>query len=370
MKDFDLDLDLDRLNPPSAPVSGDPSAQEHRVTLLPAGKVFVARAGESLLDAAAHAGIRLPHQCKTGTCGACRALVLKGRVDGMAGASPTALTTEERAQGQRLLCCSAAAGDLELECAEIPHIPGIEVRKLPVRVVAMERLATDVMRVQLQPPAGQRLHYAAGQYVDVLLPGNRRRSYSLATPAREGTELLELHIRHLPGGQFTDQVFGKLKVRDVLRIEGPLGTFGMHTATDTPAILLASGTGFAPIQALVEQSARSGSQRQVHLYWGGRTRSDLYLHGLCGEWELAWPGRLRYVPVLSEASAADGWTGRTGWVHQAVLQDHPDLSQHEVYACGAPAMVDAARRDFVAHAGLPSTAFFADAFVAQRDPKV
>lgn len=364
----DFDRDLDRLNPPLALACAEPPVKEHSVTLLPAGKTFVAEAGESLLGAAARAGIRLPHQCMTGSCGACRAQVLNGRVEDVAGALPTALTAEDLAQGQRLLCCSAAAGDLQLECAEIPHIPGIEVRKLPVRVVAMERLAPDVMRVQLQPPAGQRLHYAAGQYVDVLLPGNRRRSYSLATPAREGADLLELHIRHLPGGRFTDQVFGKLKVRDVLRIEGPFGTFGMHTATDAPAILLASGTGFAPIQALVEQLITRSSLRPVHLYWGGRTRPDLYLHGLCVEWERAWQGRLRYVPVLSDALAADGWAGRTGWVHQAVLQDLPDLSRHEVYACGAPAMVDAARRDFVAQAGLLPTAFFADAFVAQRGP--
>lgn len=362
---LDCDVDLDLQKSPSAQAYAELRAQEHRVTLLPAGKMFVAQLGESLLDAAARAGIRLPHQCKTGSCGACRAQVLHGPVQDIAGALPSALTAEDRAQGRRLLCCSAAAGDLQLECAEIPHIPGIDVRKLPVRVAAMERLAPDVMRVQLQPPAGQRLHYAAGQYVDVLLPGNRRRSYSLATPAREGVDLLELHIRHLPGGLFTDQVFGKLKVRDVLRIEGPFGTFGMHTATDAPTILLASGTGFAPIKALVEQLLAAGSGRRITLYWGGRARQDLYLHDLCKEWEQALKGRLTYVPVLSDSPEADGWAGRRGWVHQAVLQDHPDLSQHEVYACGAPAMVNAARRDFMALAGMQPTLFFADAFVAQ-----
>lgn len=200
----------------------------------------------------------------------------------------------------------------------------------------------------------------------VLLPGNRRRSYSLATLAQEGQELLELHIRHLPGGLFTDQVFGKLKARDVLRIEGPFGTFGMHDQGSlAPAILLASGTGFAPVKALVEQLLATGSGRRVHLYWGGRARADLYLHGLCLEWEQAFEGRLTYVPVLSDAPESDAWEGRTGWVHQAVLLDHTDLTQHEVYACGAPGMVDAARRDFVALAGMRPVAFFADAFVAQ-----
>lgn len=336
------------------------------VTLLPSGKSFTSQAGESVLDAALRQGILLPHQCKTGTCGACRARVVDGVAACLPGAQPAALSPEEAGQGMHLLCCTQATSDLRIECAEIPHIPGIAVRKLPVRVAALERLAPDVMRVLLQPPPGQHLHYAAGQYVDVLLPGNRRRSYSLAAPAREGQEQLELHIRHLPGGLFTDQVFGKLKARDVLRIEGPFGTFGLHDAASTaPAILLASGTGFAPIKALVEQLLATGSQRPVHLYWGGRRREDLYQHALCLEWAQALAGRLAYVPVLSDAPASDGWTGRTGWVHEAVLQDHADLSQHEVYACGAPAMVEAARRDFAARAGMRAAAFFADAFVAQ-----
>ncbi len=341
-------------------------APVHAITLLPSGKSFTSQVGESVLDAALRQGILLPHQCKTGTCGACRARVVGGEAVCLPGAQPAALAADEAGQGVHLLCCTQAASSLRIECAEIPHIPGIVVRKLPVRVAAMERLAPDVMRVQLQPPAGQRLHYAAGQYVDVLLPGNRRRSYSLATPAQEGQELLELHIRHLPGGLFTDQVFGKLKARDVLRMEGPFGTFGMHDgASVAPAILLASGTGFAPIKALVEQLLATGSERRIHLYWGGRAQRDLYLHALCLAWEKTLQGRLTYVPVLSDSPEADGWVGRTGWVHQAVLQDHADLSQHEVYACGAPAMVDAARRDFATLAGMRPAAFFADAFVAQ-----
>nr|WP_315428250.1 CDP-6-deoxy-delta-3,4-glucoseen reductase [uncultured Albidiferax sp.] len=334
----------------------------HAITLFPSGTSFSAQEGESVLDAAARAGVLLPHQCKTGSCGACKARVLDGDTQLLNPGAP-ALSAEDAAQGLRLLCCTSARSGLQLECAEIPHIPGIEVRKLPVRVAALERLASDVIRLQLQPPAGQRLHYAAGQYVDMLLPGNRRRSYSLATPP--GADLLELHIRHLPGGLFTDQVFGKLKARDVLRIEGPFGTFGMHSPSEAPAILLASGTGFAPIKALVERLIAEGSQRQLSLYWGGRSRQDLYLHELCTQWQQALPGQFRYVPVLSDAPAVDGWTGRTGWVHQAVLLDHPDLSAHEVYACGAPPMVDAARRDFAAHCGMRPTAFFADAFVAQ-----
>lgn len=343
----------------------DVAPPSHAVTLFPSGTTFLARDDETILDAASRSGLLLPHQCKTGQCGACKARLLDGDAV-MDAIDAPALSPEEAAQGVRLLCCSRARGALQVECAEIPHIPGIEVRKLPVRIAAMEKMAPDVMRVQLQPPAGQVLQYAAGQYVDVLLPGNRRRSYSLAT--RPGEAMLELHIRHMAGGLFTEQLFGKLKARDVLRIEGPFGTFGMHTASDAPAILLASGTGLAPIRALVQQLMATQNRRPVSLYWGGRILPDLYMHDECLQWVATLQGQLRYVPVLSESPAEDAWKGRTGFVHQAVMQDHPDLSGHEVYACGAPLMIEAARRDFAARCEMRATSFFADAFVARVDP--
>jgi CDP-4-dehydro-6-deoxyglucose reductase len=343
----------------------DAGAIPHEITLFPSGARFSARDDETLLDAAARGGLLLPHQCKTGHCGACKSRVLEGQTRFEWPDAP-ALSADEAARGVRLLCCTRAGGPVQLECAEMAQIPGIEVRKLPVRISALERLAPDVMRVQLQPPAGQHLVYAPGQYVDVLLPGNRRRSYSLAT--KPGDAMLELHVRHLPGGLFTEQLFGKLKVRDVLRLEGPFGTFGMHTGSEAPAILLASGTGLAPIRALVQQLMAQDSPRALTLYWGGRRREDLYLHAECLQWVEALQGRLQYVPVLSDASPQDAWTGRTGFVHRAVMEDHPDLSAHEVYACGAPPMIEAARHDFAAVCGMRPTSFFADAFVARVDP--
>ncbi len=341
---------------------------QHTITLQPSGRQFTAGPGESVLDAAARAGLRLPHQCKTGQCGACKARVRAGCVQALS-APAAALSPQEAADGLCLLCSSAAVSDLSLDCAEVPQLPGIEVRKLPLRVIAMDRLASDVMRLRLQAPAGQSFVWAPGQYVDVLLAGQRRRSYSLATchPPRGSAECLELHVRHLPGGLFTDFVFGRLKLREVLRIEGPFGCFGMQRESDAPVILLASGTGFAPIKAMLEAALAQGSRRQFSLYWGGRRPEDLYQDALCRSWEQAFEGRLRYVPVLSEPTPKDAWHGRSGFVHQAVVTDFPDLRHHEVYACGAPSMVEAARRDFTALCGLPHDAFSADAFVARRD---
>jgi CDP-4-dehydro-6-deoxyglucose reductase len=170
----------------------------------------------------------------------------------------------------------------------------------------------------------------------------------------------------MPGGQFTDHVFGAMKEKDILRMEGPFGSFFLRETSDKPMVLLASGTGFAPIKALIEHMEFKGITRPAVLYWGCRSKADLYLH----EWAEAAAARLphlRYVPVLSEPKAQDGWTGRTGFVHQAVMADLPDLSGHQVYACGAPIMVESAERDFTARCGLPADEFFADSFTSAAD---
>ena len=222
--------------------------------------------------------------------------------------------------------------------------------------------------VRLQLPANQNFQYRAGQYVEFILRDGARRSYSMANaPHNLGTPpAIELHIRHMPGGKFTDHVFGGLKEKDILRMEGPFGSFFLREESTLPMVLLASGTGFAPIKALIEHLAMKGSTRPAVLYWGCRSRADLYLH----DWAQAAAGQmpwLRYVPVLSEARPQDGWVGRTGFVHQAVMDDLPDLSGHQVYACGAPVMVESAQRDFIARCGLPEDAFFADSFTSEAD---
>jgi CDP-4-dehydro-6-deoxyglucose reductase len=228
---------------------------------------------------------------------------------------------------------------------------------------SITRAAPDVAILRLRCAAP--LSYRAGQYIDLLLEDGQRRSYSMATYARDGSDLLELHVRHLPGGLFTDRLFNGMQPGQQFSLEGPAGSFFMREGSE-PVILLASGTGFAPVKALVEEAIATGSARAMRLYWGGRRAADLYLDALCRDWAASLPW-FDYVPVLSEADAANGWSGRTGFVHQAVMQDVPAMQSYQVYACGAPVVVESARRDFTATCGLPGTAFFADAFVSKAD---
>lgn len=331
-----------------------------RVTLQPAGHSFEASGDRTLLESALDAGRLPPYGCRSGVCGACKARVVSGEVD-HGEASESALPPDERARGRVLLCCAYPRSDLALECREADAARDIPIRNLPCRVEKLERLAPDVMALRLKLPAGDRLQFVAGQYIEFLLEGGRRRAFSIAN-APHDDEFLQLHIRHVPGGLFTDRVFSTLKERDILRFEGPFGSFRLHEPPeeggDRPAILLAGGTGFAPVKAIVEHAIHRGLSRPMILYWGARDRSGLYLDDLPRQWA-ALHSRFRYVPVLSEPQ--EPWEGRTGLVHEAVMADFPDLSGHRVYACGAPLMIEAARRDFRNH-GLPVSEFFADVF--------
>ena len=336
------------------------------VTLQPSGLAFQVQRDEPMLTAAIRQGVGLPYGCKDGACGSCKSRLLDGRV--IHGAHQLkALSAEEEAAGWILTCCATPQTDCRVEARSVPGAGEFPVLKMPTRVLSIERPAPDVAVLRMQLPANQRFQYHAGQYIEFILKDGARRSYSMANaPGRVGTPpAIELHIRHLPGGLFTDQVFATLKEKDILRVEGPFGSFFLRESAK-PALLLASGTGLAPIKALVEQLRDSGDTRPLQLYWGCRSRADLYLH----DWALqaaAEMPQLRYVPVLSEPRPEDGWTGRTGLVHEAVMADWPDLSGHQVYACGAPVMVEAAQRDFSARCGLPADEFFGDAFTSEAD---
>ncbi|MDD5250035.1 MAG: CDP-6-deoxy-delta-3,4-glucoseen reductase [Rhodocyclaceae bacterium] len=330
----------------------------YQITLQPSGHSFTTGADETLLHAALEAGQHLPYGCRNGACGACKCKVVDGRVD-HGGAQDYALTAAERAAGYVLACCAMPLSDLTLECREAAAENDIPVRTLPARVEKLERLAADVMLIRLRLPATERLQFLAGQFIEFLLKDGRRRAFSLAN-APQDDELLEVHVRLVAGGRFTEHVFGAMKERDIVRIEGPHGNFQLQELSNKPMIFLAGGTGFAPVKSIVEYAIHNCIHRPMTIYWGARDRSGLYLPELPQQWAAAH-AHIRYVPVLSDAPAADAWAGRRGLVHQAVLDDHADLSGHQVYACGAPAMIDAARRDFCAR-GLPADEFFADAF--------
>jgi CDP-4-dehydro-6-deoxyglucose reductase len=328
------------------------------VTLQPSGHSFAADADATLLDAALAGGIHVPYGCRNGACGACKCKVIDGQVDHGA-AQDHALTEEDRAAGYALTCCAKPLSDLVVEAREASAENDIPVKTLPVRVQKLTRVAPDVILMQLKLPASERLQFLAGQFVEFLLKDGKRRAYSLAN-APGDDDCLEIHVRLVPGGLFTEHVFNGMKERDILRIEGPHGSFQLQELSTKPIIFLAGGTGIAPVKAIVEHTLQHRIARPMTIYWGARDRAGLYLPELPQQWAQQH-AHIRYVPVLSEPAAADGWDGRTGLVHQAVLDDHADLAEYQVYACGAPAMIDAARRDFCAR-GLPADEFFADAF--------
>lgn len=337
-----------------------------QITVQPSGRSFVANADETLLTAGIRQGIGLPYGCKDGACGSCKCKKLSGQVTHSAY-QPKALSDDELAAGYVLTCCASASSDVVLESRQVTDESAYPIKKLPVRVSALERASADVMIVTLQLPANDTFKYHAGQYVEFLLRDGSRRSYSMASAPHLQADkpMMELHIRHMPGGKFTDHVFGGMKEKEILRIEGPYGSFFLREDSDKPIVLLASGTGFAPIKAILQHMQHQGITRPVALYWGGRRPADLYQSAWLEAQCAAMPN-LRYVPVVSNAQPEDQWTGRTGFVHQAVLQDTPDLSGHQVYACGAPVVVASAQRDYIA-AGLPEEEFFADAFTSELD---
>lgn len=335
-----------------------------QVTVNPSGSQFSCDEGETILAAALRAGVGLPYGCKNGACGSCKGKISSGSVT-HGNHQQRALSDAEETEGMSLFCCARPDSDVIIEARVIASSGDYPLKKMPSRVAKLEKLSDDVMLIALQLPANERLQYRAGQYIEFLLRDGKRRSYSMAN-APHLDEQITLHVRHMPGGLFTDQVFGTLKERDILRFEGPQGTFFLREDSDKPIVLLASGTGFAPIKALVEHMIYSKSTRPVTLYWGGRRPQDLYMNTLCEEWASTIPN-FTYVPVVSDALPEDSWTGRTGFVHQAVIADHTDLSGYQVYACGAPIVVDSAKRDFVQLCQLPEDEFYADSFTSEAD---
>jgi len=325
--------------------------------IQPSGHNFPIEAHETILEAALRHGFNLPYSCRDGVCGTCKGKIVTGQVDYGKYQEGT-LSDAEKAAGMALFCCAKPLSNLTIECREVSAVKDIPVRTMPCRVQKMERPAPDVMVLSLKLPANERLQFLAGQYIDILLKDEKPRSFSLAN-APHNDEFLELHIRNIIGGTFTRHVFEVMKERDILRFKGPLGTFFLREDSDKPIIFVASGTGFAPIKAIIEHALHIGVKRPMHFYWGARKLADLYMLDQARQWER---NGIKFTPVLSEPLPEDRWQGRTGFVHQAVLDDYSDLSQYEVYTCGAPIVVEAAHRDFTALRGLPNEAFYSDAF--------
>ena len=330
-----------------------------QITIKPSDHSFVCDDDETVLAAAMRAALMIPYGCRNGACGTCKSRIIAGEVD-YGAHQPGTLTDLEKKQGLALLCVAKAKSDLTVEVREVRRAGDIQIRKLPCRVEKIVKVARDVAIVSLKLPANERLQYLAGQYLDFLLKDGRRRSFSIAT-APEDDALLDLHVRHVPGGFFSDQLFTQFKGREILRFEGPLGTFFLREDSDKPIIFVAGGTGFAPIKAVIEHALHHQVTRSMVLYWGVRSLADLYLPDLPGEWTKQHRD-FTFIPVLSDPLPEDHWPGRTGFVHKAVMADFPDLSGYQVYACGGPGMIDAARSEFTQQRKLSPNDFFADSF--------
>jgi CDP-4-dehydro-6-deoxyglucose reductase, E3 len=338
--------------------AGETGEAAHEVRLVPGGRTFKTRSGQNVLDASLAAGLNLPHSCKSGHCSSCRARLISGRVEYPRG-RPAGITAQEEAAGMVLLCQARALSPLVVEARRIASIDDVEIKTLPCRIERLTRLAPDVMQVFLRLPAVERLTFQAGQYLDVLLDDGRRRSFSIASPPHD-SEPLELHVRHVPGGGFTDRLFGTMSAGTLLRIEGPIGQF-VYEDDARPALFIAGGTGFAPIKSMLRQVLERGrAGRDMHLYWGARAHIDVYEEALVLEWVRNHPS-LKFTVVLSEAQAVAETHHRLGLVHETALLEHPRLDGHEVYAAGPPAMIEAIR-SLYPQRGLPEGRLHFDSF--------
>jgi CDP-4-dehydro-6-deoxyglucose reductase len=339
----------------------------HLVTIQNSGHSFEVRPSQTVLQAAIEADIHIPYGCRNGACGSCKAKLVLGKVmhDDY---QTSAMTDAELAAGNTLLCCARPQTDIVVECREVGGLTGIKPRILPARVAKKEQLSHDVISLHLQLPASERLQFLAGQYIEFILKDGKRRAFSIAN-APHDAEFIELHIRVIPGGQFGEYVANELQEKAILRLEAPFGNFFLREDSQKPMIFVAGGTGFAPVKGIIEHILHNNIKRDIILYRGARVAEDLYMNDLCEKWAEMLPN-VTYIPVLSEPVASDNWAGRTGLVHQAVLDDIKDLSAYQAYVCGAPIMCEVAHTSFVQQ-GLDADEFFSDAFTfAKPVPKV
>ena len=324
----------------------------------PDDRIVAVRPGETLLDAGLREGLPMPYDCRNGGCGICKCTLLYGEVS-LLPYQESALTAAERATGKILLCCAEPQSDIEIEYLPLPGAKALPVGRYTARVSGLELLSADVMQVRLRIEGGAPILFHPGQYINILVDDGAKRSFSFATAPRVSDEI-ELHVRLVKGGRFTPGVFSTMQIGDKLRFEGPLGAFTLREDSMKPIIFVAGATGFAPVKSMLEHAFQSGLKRDMILYWGVRSRHDLYLGALAEQWAHEH-SNFHFIPVLSEPQPDDKWTGRTGLVHEAILADFPDLSAHQVYACGSVQMVRAAYPAFVEH-GIASDDCFSDAF--------
>ncbi len=333
-----------------------------RVSVPASGHEFSVENDETILEAALRQGIALPYGCRNGACGKCAGELISGEIRYEKELKSLAL--EQQQQGKTLFCQARPQSDVEIMVREISNNLDIEIKTLPCRVESMQLLTHDIMKIELKLPETERLQFLAGQYIEFLLKDGKRRAFSIANAPHDDA-YIELHIRHVPDGQFGDYVFDGMKVKELLRIEGPLGSYYLREDSNRPIILMGGGTGFAPLKGMLEHAFHIGMERPIHLFCGVRARKDLYMDEMVNGW-LQQQDNLKYTPVLSEPDNADNWQGKTGFVHQAIIEEYPDLSGYDVYLSGPPPMIKAGMEAFYAH-GLPENQIYSDSFEYSDD---
>lgn len=329
----------------------------YSVTVKPSGHQFTVGENETILNAALRQGLSLPYGCRNGVCGACRGKVLEGNIH--YGDLEPSLTEDDQANKLGLFCQAMPSSDLTLEAKEVAMEEEIQVKTLTATIKRMLCLTETVMAIWLKLPETERMQFLAGQYIDIIMTDGQKRAFSIANPPHEDSTI-ELHIRHVEGGTFSDKLFNEMQVGDSLEIQGPHGSFFLQEESDRPVIMLATGTGFAPVKAIVEHAIAEKVQRPIHIYWGERHKNDLYMRALARSWSSNHKN-IHFVPVLSQVGNEDEWNGKIGHIQDVVINDFDDLSGYEVYACGAPAMVYTAR-DTLMTRGLDSNYYYSDAF--------
>ena len=323
-----------------------------RVSLANSGREFSAERDQSVLDAALAAGLNLPHSCKSGNCSSCRARLIAGQIEYPFG-KPLGLSDAETGAGFILMCQARARADITIETLEIHPAHEITIHRLPCRIERVVPLAHDVIALFLRLPAAEDFPFEAGQYIDVMLDGGRRRSFSIASPPH-ASRPLELHVRRVAGGEFTDTLFEGQPQNSLLTIEGPLGQF-TYRQSDARILMVGGGTGLAPLLCILRHVIENDIARDITLYWGVRSERDLYAQEVLAALARRC-ARFRHFPVLSEATS--GWRGRRGFVHDAVLEDYSSLAGYDIYASGPPAMIEAVRAGFDRCGADPSRLYF------------
>lgn len=330
---------------------------QYTVHIKPKGYNLTVKAGETVLAAALRQGFNFPHDCQNGVCGTCKGRLLEGQVE-YDEPLLAALTEAEREAGYALFCSAKPVSDLVIHVEGVLGPEQLPVKKLNYKIQILEQLTPTIYRVILQPPLEDHIYYRAGQYFEILHRDTSPQPFSIANAPLGDNKSLEIHIRSRPDNLSMEELISEMKTVGELRINGPLGNCILRREPAYPMIFAAGGTGIAPLKAIIEQALAEGVKQPIYLYWGVRILSDFYLQALITRWAKYLPN-FHYIPILSGKDELNKWKGRTGWVHEAIIQDHPNLEHFHIYASGPTEMVYAALHAFKSH-GLNRALMYSD----------